>query len=381
MTKINLLGLLWMLAAIGIAQAQGRAPTEEVVYSFTQPTGYYPAAGVIGNSAGTLYGTTVYGGTANGGVVYKLDTSGYTVLYNFPGGVAGSQPYGGVIRDAAGNLYGTTRYGGGGDANMGVVYKLDTAGQETVLHKFTGGADGGETFAGVVRDQAGNLYGTTTSGGTGGAGVVYKVDTANQYTVLHSFTGGADGGFPKAGVILDPSGNLYGDTNSGGTDGAGVVYKLDNTGQERVLYSFTGADGAGPYGGVILDPGGNIYGTTLSGGSGVEGVVYKLNTAGQETVLHNFTGGTDGGSPLAGVTLGPAGNLYGTTEFGGTDGQGVVYELDTTGHETVLHSFTGGADGGEPFAGVTLGPAGALYGTTSAGGSALQGVVFKVIPR
>jgi uncharacterized repeat protein (TIGR03803 family) len=311
--------------------------------------------------------------------VYKLDTSGYTVLYNFPGGAAGSQPYGGVIRDSAGNLYGTTRYGGGAD--MGVVYKLDTAGQETVLHKFTGGADGGETFAGVVRDQSGNLYGTTTSGGTAGAGVVYKVGTAGQYTVLHNFTGGADGGFPKAGVILDPSGNLYGDTNSGGTGGVGVVYKLDTAGQEKVLHSFTGADGAGPFGGVILDPAGNIYGTTQSGGSGVEGVVYKLNAAGQETVLYNFTGGADGGSPLAGVTLGPAGKLYGTTEFGGTVGQGVVYELDSTGQETVLHSFTGGADGGEPFAGVTLGPAGNLYGTTSAGGSALQGVIFKVIPR
>ena len=172
------------------------------------------------------------------------------------------------------------------------MFKLDATGQETVLYAFTGGADGGQPLAGVIRDSAGNLYGTTQTGGTGSAGVVFKVDTSGQETVLYNFTGGADGGFaplyppgphisPSAGVIRDSAGNLYGTT---------------------------------PYGGVVEVPGGC-------------GVVYKLDAAGNETVLHTFTCGADGANPQAGVILGPAGNLFGTTTSGGKNGGGVVYVL------------------------------------------------------
>jgi uncharacterized repeat protein (TIGR03803 family) len=155
--------------------------------------------------------------------VYKLDTASHeTVLYSFTGGADGRNPYGGVIRDSAGNLYGTTVEGG--TANSGVVYKLDTTGHETVLYSFTGGPDGGGP-SGVIRDSAGNLYGTA-SGGTAGQGVVYELDTAGQETVLHSFTGGADGYYPNGGVIRDSAGNLYGTTSNGGQTGGGVVFKL-----------------------------------------------------------------------------------------------------------------------------------------------------------
>src|ERR1017187_2355227 len=297
------------------------------------------------------------------------------VLHNFavPNG---SDPAAGVIRDSAGNLYGTTELGGA--AYKGVVYKLDTTGHETVLHSFTGGADGGYPFAGVIRDSAGNLYGTTTQGGYAGSGVVYKLDTAGHETVLYTFNGTADGGSPIVGVIRDSAGNLYG-TALGGPAGRGVVYKLDITGQETVLYSFTGgADGGFPEGGVIRDSAGNLYGTTEGGGTVNQGVAYKLDTTGQETVLYSFTGGADGGTPQAGVIRDSAGNLYGTTYSGGTANQGVVYKLDTTGHETV-YSFTGGADGGLPFAGV-IGSAGNLYGTAAAGGKYSRGVVFTIRP-
>jgi uncharacterized repeat protein (TIGR03803 family) len=359
--------------------AHSQTPIEVVVHNFIQPSGYYPAAGLTRDAAGNLYGTTVYGGTANRGVVYKLDNAGYTVLYSFPGGAAGSGPYAGVVRDAAGNLYGSTIYGGGADA--GVVYKLDTAGQETVLHGF-GGGEGGSEPTGVVLDAAGNLYGATTSGGTAGAGFVYKVDTAGGYSFLHNFAGRPDGAHPKAGLVLDSAGNLYGTTNAGGTDGHGTVYMLDTTGHETVLYSFTGrADGSGPESGVILDSAGNLYGTTIGGGSGNAGVVYKLDTSGQETVLYSFTGGAGGGQPFAGVILDAAGNLYGTTQFGGTDGQGVVYQVSPDGQETVLHSFTGGADGGSPVASVTFGPKDDLYGTAENGGANGDGAIFKVTPR
>ena len=355
---------------------------ETVLYNFAgPPRGANPWAGVIGDSAGNFYGTTYSGGTANAGVVYKLDTSRQeTVLHTFTGGADGSQPFAGVIRDSAGNLYGTTF--GGGTAGFGVVYKLDTAGEETVLYNFTGGADGGGPHAGVIRDSAGNLYGTTYGGGSANFGVVYKLDATGQETVLYSFTGGADGGNPYAGLIRDPAGNLYGTTVNGGTANAGVVYKLEAAGQETVLYSFTGGvDGRWPFAGVIRDLAGNLYGTTVYGGTAKWGVVFKLDTAGQETVLYSFTGGADGANPYAGVIRDSAGNFYGTAELGGTGKSGVVYKLDTAGQETVLHSFTRGADGGLPYAGVIRDSAGNLYGTTEGGGKYGGGVVFRLKPQ
>src|ERR1039457_3987576 len=371
-------------AGAGVVYKLDTTGHETVLYSFTGgftggPDGGYPYAGVIGDSAGNLYGTTYQGGTAGKGTVYKLDSAGHeTVLCSFPAGADGENPYAGVIGDSAGNLYGTTT--SGGTANAGVVYKLDSAG-ETVLYSFTGGADGGYPIAGVIFDSAGNLYGTTYDGGAGKHGVVYKLDMAGRETVLYSFTGGADGGGPYAGVVRDPAGNFYGTTQNGGTANAGVVYKLGTTGHETVLYSFTGgADGGYPVAGVIRDSAGNLYGTTYYGGTANAGVVYKLDTTGHETVLYTFTGGADGGFPWSGVIRGSAGNLYGTTLGGGRAGAGVVYKLDSTGHETVLYAFTGGADGGFPCPGVIRDSAGNLFGTTSAGGKRSTGVVFKLTP-
>jgi uncharacterized repeat protein (TIGR03803 family) len=235
---------------------------EVVLHQFTPPAkGATPFAGVIGDSSGNLYGTTESGGQANKGVVYKLDHTGHeTVLYSFTGLSDGCYPYGGVIRDSAGNLYGTTAQCGNGE---GLVFKIDTTGHETVLYTFTGGLDGGSPWAGVISDSSGNLYGTTFYGGSADAGVVFRVDTGGHETVLYNFTGGFDGKSPQAGVVLDSAGNLYGTTYSGGTANAGVVYKLDSGGRETVLHSFTGGtDGASPWAGVIRDTAGNIYGTT-----------------------------------------------------------------------------------------------------------------------
>jgi uncharacterized repeat protein (TIGR03803 family) len=364
-------------AEAGVVFKVDTAGQETVLYSFPGATdGAMPWAGVIRDSAGNLYGTTSQGGTAGAGTVFKIDAAGHeTILYTFTGGADGIYPYAGVIEDSAGNLYGTTA--GGGAA--GVVYEVDTAGQETVLYSFTGGADGGAPYGGVIRDSTGNLYGTTYLGGTANAGVVFKVDTSGTETVLYSFTGGADGDYPEAGVIRDSAGNLYGTTIGGGAAGYGVVYEVDTAGQETVLYSFTGgADGGFPYSGVIRDSAGNLYGTTNSGGAaGYYGVVYEVDTAGQETVLYSFTGGAGGGGPR-GVIRDSTGNLYGTTYGGGAAGYGVVYELNTSGQETVLYSFTGGAYGGYPYAGVIRDSAGNLYGTAESGGKESSGVVFKI---
>jgi uncharacterized repeat protein (TIGR03803 family) len=315
----------------------------------------------------------------------------------FAGGDAsggGFAPYAGLIFDAAGNLYGTTYAGGAGD---GVVFKLapnpDGTWTETVLHSFAG-TDGGGPYAGLIFDATGNLYGTTEGGGAGDYGVVYKLspnpDGTWTESVLHSFTG-ADGWFPYAGLIFDSAGNLYGTTYYGGGTGCGygcgAVYKPapnpDGTWTETVLHSFMGTDGRNPYGGLISDASGNLYGTTQYGGASAGyGVVFKLapNVDGTwtETVLHNFMG-TDGYGPLAGLVFDAIGNLYGTAQGGGADGNGVVFKLvpnqDGAWSESVLHTFSG--TGKNPEAPVIFDPAGNLYGTASAGNNN-YGLAFEI---
>ena len=279
------------------------------------------------------------------------------VLHNFAGPPAtGADPLAGLASDAAGNLYGTTPDGGAG--NSGVVFKINPAGGETVLYSFTGGADGGSPQAGVTLDSAGNIYGTTSAGGgKAGAGVVFKLDPSGHETVLYAFTGGADGSAPYAGVIRDASGNLYGTTRYGGAMGLGTVYKLDTSGHETALYSFKGGtDGYGPMSGLVLDPAGNLYGTmATANGCNCSGIVYKVDPSGNQTILYSFTDAVHGGFPSGGLIIDAAGNLYGTASFGGIIGSlvasGVVYRVSPSGQETVLYTFSGGADGGGPYGG------------------------------
>jgi uncharacterized repeat protein (TIGR03803 family) len=231
-----------------------------------------------------------------------------------------------VIEDAQGNLFGTASTGGA--TNAGVVYKIDASGHESVLYSFTNGADGGYPRTGLILDGKGNLYGTTPYGGVGGGGVVFKVDPKGHETVLYTFTGGADGEMPQSGVIRDSAGNLFGTTYGGGSNGLGNVYKLDTAGNLSVLYSFSGPDGQYPASGLARDSAGNFYGTTYYGGSANMGTIYELDESGNETVLYSFQGSTDGGEPLAGVIRDAAGNLYGTTPTGGRQAAGgVVYKL------------------------------------------------------
>ena len=186
-------------------------------------------------------------------------------------------------------------------------------------------------MAGLVRDAAGNFYGTTSEGGSYGSGTVFKLDTGGNESILYSFTGGADGSLPTAALTLDPAGNLYGTTYFGGSYGDGVVFKFDVAGNETVLYSFKGgADGANPWAKVIRDPVGNLYGTTTYGGTVGEpgaGTVFKLDAAGNETVLHRFGGRPDGSDIRSGVLRDSAGNLYGTAYGGGLHDKGIVYKI------------------------------------------------------
>jgi len=323
----------------------------------------------------------------------------FKVLHAF-GGPLGAVPFGSLVRDAKGNLYGTTFWGGA--FNFGTVFMLDSAGKGRLIYSFTGGSDGGHPYAGLLRDSAGNLYGTTKYGGAFNAGTVFRINAKGTETVLYTFTGGADGGTPVGGVIRDAAGNFYGTTQLGGGGschgvGCGVVFKLDPSGTETVLHTFTGgADGGYPLARLIRDPAGNLYGTTQIGGNGADtlcstadggcGTVFKVDGDGNQTVLYSFSWGVgvDGGLPVGGLVMDAAGNLYGTNTVGGDNkaclgfGCGTVFKVDNNGTETVLHSFTDPPEGADPSADLVRDAAGNLYGTTYDGGNPHFGTVFKL---
>jgi uncharacterized repeat protein (TIGR03803 family) len=413
MKSVRVCAAACVMAVLTARSAQ--AQTYKVLHAFSGKDGADPTAGLVRDADGNLYGTST-GTVSNAGTIFKVDKLGkLTVLYTFTGGSDGGWPSAGVIQGPEGTLYGATIWGGNSAckfAGCGTVFKLKTR-KLTVLYSFTGWPDGAYPN-GVIRDAKGNLYGTTVNGGSGrneycslngvpyGCGTVFTVDTSGKETVLHSFTDNADGGYPEAGVIQDAKGNLYGTTAAGGGagcyHGCGVVFKLSKTGKETVLYRFTGGrDGASPYAGVIRDDQGNLYGTTYGGGAHGQGTVFRLSNTGKETVLCSFCSKSncaDGAQPEAGVIQDAEGNLYGTTNGGGgfsncnsLNGCGTVFKLDTKGEETVLHGFTGGADGAEPEAGVILDSLGNIYGTAVYGGNLNCGdsgwgcgVVFKLTP-
>ena len=213
--------------------------------------------------------------------------------------------------------------------------------------------------------------------------VANQVAQAQTFTVFHAFgCSPNDGGGPIATLIQDAAGNFYSTTIGGGTKNEGTVYKLSKTGKETVLYSFHQAGSASP---VVRDAAGNLYGFTQFGGVHAAGTVFKLNKTGKETLLYSFTGGADGSSPHGDLARDKAGNLYGSTVYGGGTGCGgpgcgTVFELDPSGKETVLYSFTGGTDGSSPWVGLYRDKAGTLYGTASSGGISSCGTVFKLIP-
>jgi uncharacterized repeat protein (TIGR03803 family) len=347
------------------------------------------------------------------GTVFKIGAGRKEAVQSFWGGT-GMLPEASLIRDKAGNFYGTTYDGGtleGGAClhGCGTVFKLDSAGKETVLYAFTGGTDGGNPAAGLVRDKKGNLYGTTTVGGDltcvvsiYGCGVVFKLDTSGKETVLHAFSGSnGDGAEPDGGLVRDAAGNLYGvtETTCGWDCTPGTIFRVSPAGKETILYAFTNAEGgAVPNGTLVLDAEGNLYGEAEWGGDLSScspgeyrgcGVVFKLDTAGKETVLYAFTSSV-GMHPAGGLVRDNAGNLYGVT-LGSLLFEapyGTIFLLAENGPLTTLHTFTGGSDGASPNGGLIIGKSGVLYGTTQAGGDMSCytpqvsgcGVVFKLTP-
>jgi len=324
---------------------------------------------------------------APGVSVRSVEAQSFSTLHVFEDRPDGSESFANLISDRQGNLYGTTYVGGAFGA--GTVFVVSPSGQEIVLHSFSGGADGGFPLAGLVRDGNGNLYGTTRSGGTFGNGTVFQLRGTTE-TVLYSFGVLPDGAQPDGTLLRDNAGNLYGTTVTGG-NGTGTIFKLDPTGAETVLYTFCSrancSDGATPVGGLVRDKAGNFYGTTSHGGtSGVlgYGTVFKFDTNDVETVLYSFTGQQDGAMPQAGLTIGVDGNLYGTTTYGGDAncdpglGCGTVFAFTAKGGGRILHTFTGGDDGALPFGNLVQDPSLCLYGTAEINGASGYGTVFAI---
>ena len=407
-TLPKLLGVTLSLVSFASAGSN-----ERVIYSFTgSPDGADASTALTFDGQGNIYGTTVVGGTDGCGTVFRLSPAGdgqwqESVLHSFDCMDGGKNPYGGVVLDAHGNLYGTTTSGGSGGFcagdGCGVVFKLSPSGggwTETVLYAFHDSPDGWGAGNAVVFDRAGNLYGTTPDGGANGVGTVYElVQNNGQWTenVIYNFTGGDDGGVGSLGpLLIDSFGNIYGVTEIGGTFGAGTVFRMRQQSgggwQFTTLYEFQGQPDAGfPYGGLTADARGVLYGTTYYGGEDGQGTVFKLAPGPaigpfRDSVLYSFQGAADGGGPLSTLVFDAAGNLYGTTSAGGDPGCqcGVAFVLTPDGHggwqEQVLHTFGIGNDAEVPIYGLTADGSGNYFGAGALGGSANMGAIFELTP-
>ena len=369
--------LVFGLAAVEIPEAQ--AQTFSAIYSFTGGSdGGIPLDGLMIDEAGNLYGTGSYGGPGGYGVVFKVNPRGKeTVLHGFTGGTDGAKPEASLVMDATGNLYGTTAAGGASGA--GTVFKVTRYGKEKVLYSFTGTIDGANPEAALVMDKAGSLYGTTTAGGSAGNGTVFELVPPKKQgrkwreKVLYSFGSGTDGAVPVAGVTL-VSGNLYGTTSAGGTYGYGTVFQLKPSKSgwtENALYNFQGGnDGDVPYAGLIVDQSANLYGAATGGGTGAGGTIFELspsNGGWTFTVLYNVPGWPLSG-PFRDLMMDATGNLYGTTHCDGAYQAGTVYKLTPSGGTwtyTSLYVFTGSSDGLFSYSNLVLDKQGNLYGTES----------------
>jgi len=360
--------------------------TINTLYTFTSGTdGGNPQDALIQASDRNFYGTTLADGTDGFGTIFQYSTTSGSLatIYSFTGGADGGHPYAPIYDSPSGNLYGTTETGGTNNG-AGTVYQITITGSLTTLYTFSGGSDGGNPQAGLVTaGTASALFGTTAKGGSG-AGTVFKLATSGSQptlTTLHTFTGGADGGNPQAGLITGTGSILYGATAGGGISGNGTVFQITTSGSLTTLYTFSGSDGANPYAGLFQATDGNLYGATEAGGTNGFGTVFRLTTSGSLTTLHTFTGGSDGAHPYGGVIQATDGNFYGTTETSGSTsggtGAGTVFQITPSGAFTLLYTFTGGSDGAHPYGGVIQATDGNFYGTTESSGTG-AGTIFEV---
>jgi uncharacterized repeat protein (TIGR03803 family) len=403
--------ILVTLAGAAVAPAQ----SFRVLVNFDGSDGFGPVAGVVQGLDGSLFGATSVGGS-NGseclglgcGIIFKVTLGGtLTTVYNFCSQTHctdGNAPVAGVTLGTDGNFYGITESGGtNNNAELcpytyldgcGTVFKVTPTGALTTLYNFcsqTGCADGAAPYASLVQATDGNFYGTTNIGGSGfdyvscgaiGCGTAFKITPSGTLTTLHSFCseGGSlctDGADPQSGLVEGRDGNLYGTMAHGGANDGGTVFKITPTGTLTTLYSFCAeekcTDGEIPAASLIQAPDGNFYGTTFFGGDGDWGTIFKITPTGTLTTVYrfhcvNYSTCPEGANPGAGLIRATDGNFYGTTEIGGADRSGTVFEVTPTGTLTTLHSFDL-VDGYRPTAALVQATSGVLYGTTNQGGA------------
>jgi uncharacterized repeat protein (TIGR03803 family) len=380
-----------VLGVVAAATPLAQAQTFSVVHNFSGGSdGGVPYNGFTMKGK-MFYGTASVGGTANAGVFFKMNEKGEeTVLHNFSGGADGANPEGELIKDKSGSFYGTTTAGGA--AGAGTVFQI-TGKKETVLYSFAGGTDGAVPVAGLTMDAAGNLYGTTSQGGANGNGTVFELAAPKTKggswteSILYSFGTGTDGSVPIGGVSFDAAGNLYGTNSAGGSYGYGTVFQLvpGTPWTENILHEFQNADdGSVPYAGLVSDSNGNFYGAATQGGANGGGTVFELTSSGGTwtfTVVYSVPGWGISGT-FRNLVLDASGNIYATTHCDGAYNAGTVYELSPSGGNwtyNLLYNFTGGADGQYSVSNLVLSE-GKLYGTTLFGGANGNGVVYEVTP-
>src|ERR1019366_2950861 len=360
------------------------------LYSFTGGNDGSNPSGLVQGGDGNLYGTTRQRGTNNAGTVFRIATNGtLTSLYSFTGSNDGAIPNAGLVQGRDGFFYGATEAGGAYLGNLGqgngTIFKINSNGVFTSLYSFTGGNDGGvPTREALLQGNDGDFYGSTIVGGNTnvgsgtGYGTVFKISANGVLTTLYSFTDGTDGFWPSGSLVQGRDGNLYGATSYGGASYFGVVFKLSTNGVLTILHSFTnGGDGSRPSG-LAQGSDGYFYGFA-SGGTNPAGIMFRISTNGVLTSLYSFTGGNDGADPQAGRVQGSDGNFYGTTSAGGINGSGTLFKISTSGVLTALWPLPGNNDGEFPQAALVPGAAGNFYGTTSGGGTnGGHGTVFKI---
>lgn len=382
MKKANLPATMIAIIAVGCMTASAQSLT--TLYSFSGTDGQSPSAALVQGTDGNFYGTTAAGGTHHQGTVFKIDSAGnLTTLHSFSGfPLDGAVPTAGLVQGTDGNFYGTTA--SGGMFYLGTVFRMTPAGELTVSHSFNAlTGEGAIPTGGLVQGSDGNFYGSTVSGGAHHKGTVFKITSLGALTTLHSFgDSSGDGAVPAAGLVQGADGNFYGTTAFGGTSYQGTVFRITPAGAVTLLHSFSASttEGAAPFAALAQGSDGNFYGTTALGGMHSQGTVFTIDSTSSLTTLHSFSGSpNEGAGPLAGLVPGSDGNFYGTTAGGGAHYQGAIFKITSTGNLTTLHSFSGfPTEGTGPVAGLLQGSDGNFYGTTAAGGAHYRGTVFSL---
>lgn len=369
-----------MLACVAIGGVAQGQYTFQTLATFDGTKGVYPRGELIRDAGGNLYGTTENGGTYGYGTVFKVSagTSTITTLATFDGTQSGSNPQAGLVTDANGNLYGTTLNGGAN--GLGAIFKVAAGtNQLTNLFSFDGTPHGSQPRAGLMIDAAGNLFGTAEAGGAHGFGAVFKVAAGtNAVSTVASFDA-INGQNPHGGVVADSSGNLYGTTAYGGAFGYGVVFKVAaGTNKLSTLATFDGTPhGGNPEAGVVIDGQGNLYGTTYYGGAAGYGTVFKVAAGTNQFIRVASFVDTNGSNPVTGLIVDAQGNLFGTTKWDVLN-NGTAFKISAgTSTISTLKLFNG-SDGDEPHSGLIADAQGNLYGTTRSGGANNYGIVFKL---